>query len=320
MAADRQLGSSGIAVSAIGLGCMQFSQGHGMVGRVMRNLAQETVDAIVKASLDAGVTWFDTAELYGGGQSERALSLALSASQKRDGEVVIATKWWPVLRTAASIKATIGARRKALSPFHIDLHQVHQPYALASVERQMEAMADLVAAHDIRAVGVSNFGEGSMRAAHAALAKRGVALASNQMQYSLLARGIERDGVMQAAKALGVTIIAYSPLASGVLTGKYHGDPGLAQNLGLRGLIPQFSARGLARTRPLVTALQEIAAAHGANAAQVALAWVIGFHGDAAVAIPGATSVAQAQSNAAAMQLRLSPAELARLDELSCNL
>jgi aryl-alcohol dehydrogenase-like predicted oxidoreductase len=137
------------------------------------------------------------------------------------------------------------------------------------------------------------------------------------MHYSLLARGIERDGVLQAAKELGVTIIAYSPLAQGVLSGRFHDDPSLVKGIGLRRLRPSFSPRGLERSRPLVTALKEIATAHGATAAQAALAWLITFHGDTVTAIPGATSVAQAQSNTAAMQLRLTGAELARLDELS---
>lgn len=319
MTTDRKLGRTEIAVSPIGLGCMQFSQGQGLIGRMMRNLDQETSNAIVKATLDGGVNWFDTAELYGGGRSEQVLAAALLANGKRDGDIVIATKWNPFFRTAASIEGTIGARKQSLSPFHIALHQVHQPLSFSSVESQMNAMADLVAVGDIRAVGVSNFSAVRMRAAHAALAKRGVVLASNQMPYSLLVRGVERNGVMQAAKDLGITIIAYSPLAQGILSGKYHDDPSLLKGLGVRGLIPWFSKRNMEHTRPLVTALKEIAAAHGATPPQVALAWLITFQGDTVVAIPGATSVAQAQSNAAAMQVRLNDAELAGLDGLSRN-
>jgi aryl-alcohol dehydrogenase-like predicted oxidoreductase len=317
MTVDRKLGRSEIAVSAIGLGCMQFSQGRGLIGRIMRNLDQETTNAIVKAALDGGVNWFDTAELYGGGRSEQVTAAALVANGKRDGEVVIATKWNPLFRTAASIKSTIGKRKAALSPFHIDLHQVHQPISFSSVESQMEAMADLVEAGDIRAVGVSNFSAVRMRAAHAALAKRGVALVSNQVHYSLLVRNIEFNGVMQAAKELGVTIIAYSPLAQGLLSGKYHDDPSLLKGLGVRGLSPWFSTRNMERTRPLIAALKEIAATHGATPPQVALAWLITFHGDTVTAIPGATSVSQAQSNAASMQVKLTGDELGRLDGLS---
>jgi aryl-alcohol dehydrogenase-like predicted oxidoreductase len=317
MTIDRMLGRTEIAISSIGLGCMQFSQGQGFVGKAMRNLDQATANAIVAASLDAGVNWFDTAELYGGGRSEQVLAAALVANGKRDGDVVVATKWWPVLRTAASIRSTIEARKASLSPFHIDLHQVHQPFSLASVESQMDAMADLVEAADIRAVGVSNFSASRMRAAHAALAKRGIVLASNQMPYSLLARGIERNGVMQAAKALGVTVIAYSPLAQGLLTGKYHDDPSLMKSIGFRRFFPGFSKRNMERSQPLIVALKEIAEAHGAAPQQVALAWLIAFQGDTVTAIPGATSVAQARSNAGAMRLNLSDGELARLDGLS---
>ena len=137
------------------------------------------------------------------------------------------------------------------------------------------------------------------------------------MHYSLLARGIERDGVMQAAKELGITIIAYSPLAQGVLSGRFHDDPSLVKGIGVRRFRPSFSQKNLERSRPLVMELKVIAAAHGATPAQVSLAWLTTFHGDTVTAIPGATSVAQAQSNAASMPLRLTSAELSRLDELS---
>lgn len=315
---QRNLGQSSIAISAIGLGCWQFSKGKGLVGGWWPTLAQETVNRIVATSLTAGVNWFDTAELYGFGSSETALAKALTTAGKKNGEVVVATKWWPMWRTARSIKATINERLSCLSPFGIDLYQVHQPWALACTASQMNAMADLVAEYRVRVVGVSNFSGPRMRAAHKALAARGIPLVSNQVRYSLLDRRIERNGVLQAAKELGITIIAYSPLAQGLLTAKYHRDPSLIRGRpGPRKWMTVFKHRGLERSRPLVTAIEEIAGASHVTPSQVALSWLLQFHGDTVVAIPGAVSVGQAEENAKAMNLCLSDSELEHLDELS---
>ena len=223
-----------------------------------------------------------------------------------------------MLRTARSIKATIGQRRAGLAPFAIDLYQVHQPFALASVEAQMNAMADLVGDKAIRTVGVSNFSAVKMRAAHAALAGRGVPLVSNQVRYSLLNRQIETNGILEAAKELGITIIAYSPLAQGLLSGKFHRDPALIRaRPGPRKWMTGFRRTGLELSGPVVTAVDRVAAAHGSTASQVALNWLVHFHGDTVVAIPGATSVKQAAENAGALNFQLSEAELTELDEVS---
>jgi len=314
----RSLGRSSLAISPIGLGCWQFSEGGGLGGSYWPALPQETENCIVAASLAAGINWFDTAELYGAGRSEAALARALVAAGKKNGDVVIATKWMPLFRTAGSIKGTIGERRARLAPFDIDLHQIHQPFALATIRSQMNAMADLVATQQIRAVGVSNFSARRMMVAHAALAARGVPLVSNQVRYSLLDRRIEANGVLAAARALGITIIAYSPLAQGILSGKYHKNPALiAARPGPRKWFRGFRRRGLERSRPLVTALEEIAAGHGATPSQVALNWLLRAHGELVVVIPGATSVTQAEENARAQSFTLSDGEFARLDELS---
>ena len=252
----RPLGRSSLAVSAIGLGCWQFSEGHGIAGAFWPALPQETANQIVAASLAGGIDWFDTAEMYGGGRSEAALARALTAADRRNGDVVVATKWWPVLRTAGDLRATISERRARLAPFDIDLYQVHQLYSLSSIAAQMDAMADLVAAGAIRTVGVSNFSAAGMRAAHAALAARGLPLISNQVRYSLLDRRIESNGVLEVARALGVTIIAWSPLAQGLLTGKFHREPDLVRTRpGPRRWLAGFRRRGLERSRPLVEAL-----------------------------------------------------------------
>jgi aryl-alcohol dehydrogenase-like predicted oxidoreductase len=314
----RPLGRSPIAISSIGLGCWQFSEGAGLGGSFWPTLPAETENAIVAASLAGGVTWFDTAEMYGGGHSEAALSRALTAAGKRPGDVVVATKWFPAFRTSASIRRTIGERLARLAPFGIDLYQIHQPIAFATVAAQMAAMAELVQAGRIRTVGVSNFSAGRMRAAHRALAARGIPLVANQVRYSLLHRGIETNGVLDAAQELGITVIAYSPLAQGVLTGKFHRDPNLIRRRsGPRKWLGDFRSRGLEKSRPVIAALEQVAAAHAATAAQVALAWLLQSHGDVVVAIPGATSVQQAVENAAAAELRLDAEELQRLDEAS---
>src|SRR5512136_878742 len=274
MAMKRRLGRTDIEVTPVGLGCWQFSGGRGVAGRYWEALPQQRVNEVVAVSLERGINWFDTAEMYGGGASERALAAALEAAGRTNGGVVVATKWSPFFRVAGSIKATIGTRLSCLAPFCIDLHQVHQPFGFSSVEAEMAAMAELVGQKRIRAVGVSNFNQARMRRAYAALAASGIPLASNQVRYSLLDRRIESNGTLAAAKTLDVTIIAYSPLAQGLLTGRYHENPKyIGQRPGPRKWMPAFRPKGLERSRPLIDELRMIGAAHGANPAQVALAW-----------------------------------------------
>jgi len=314
----RTLGRTSIRLSPVGLGCWQFSGGRGLVGSFWARQAPEQVEAIVKASLEGGVDWFDTAEVYGGGTSERSLARALSALGVAPGQVTVATKWNPTLRTSPSIRESFARREECLRPFKVDLHQVHHPFGLSPVEAEMRVMADLLDRERIRAVGVSNFSADQTQRANRALEARGHALASNQIELSLLDRRAESNGVLDACRDLGVAIIAYSPLGQGLLTGKFHRDPALINRTsGARKLLPAFRPKNLERTLPLIRVLESIAAAHEATAAQVALAWLLQFYGDGVFVIPGASSIEQARSNAAAAQLVLSEAELHRLDRVS---
>jgi aryl-alcohol dehydrogenase-like predicted oxidoreductase len=311
----RSLGQTGIQITPIGLGMMEFSGGGGLLGYVFPVIPQEEKNEIVKAALDGNINWFDTAEMYGRGISERSTVEALAAAGVSDEQVVIATKWFPLFRTAGNIPRTIEVRQRSLNGYSIDNYMVHQPWSFSSPEAEMDAMADLVEAGIIRSVGVSNFSPERMRRAHAALQKRGLPLAVNQVHYSLMHRNIEMDGTLETAKELGVTIIAYTPLASGLLTGKYHADPSLLDSK------PFFRRWSLQRqiesSRPLIEAMREIGERYGVKPAQVALNWLIHFQGETVVTIPGVTKVYQAQESAAAMHFRLSDDELARLDELS---
>jgi aryl-alcohol dehydrogenase-like predicted oxidoreductase len=314
----RRLGRSKLTLSAVGLGCWQFSQGQGTLGHYWPTLSDEAVREIVSASLDGGVNWFDTAEFYGNGASERILSRSLRQIGKKPGEVIIATKWSPQFRTAAAIGKTIHRRRKNLDPYPIDLHQIHNPASFSTVASQMKAMADLVRAGSIRAVGVSNFSAGAMKRAHSALADLGLPLVSNQVHYSLLHRKIETNGVMDTAAELGISIIAYSPLAQGVLTGRFHDIPTELSSVSrIRRWRGFYRQKTLERSRPLVEALKEVARTHGATPAQVALRWLLDVRGDMVVVIPGATRKEQAIDNAAAMKFRLSRDEIDQLDRLS---
>ncbi len=316
--AKRHLGRTDLIVSPIGLGMMEFGGGGGLVGSAFPIIAQENKNAAVRAGLDGGVNWFDTAELYGGGVSEASLARALKANGVRDQDVIIATKWWPLFRTAGNIRRTIDTRLRFLDGYSIGLYMVHQPFGLSSKEAEMEAMAGLIEAGKIRSVGVSNFNPDRMRRAHRTLQKRGLPLAVNEVRYSLLDRTIETNGILNTAKELGITIIAYTPLASGLLSGKYHSHPEL-----LRKKHFYWRSRlqaGLEKTRELVKALEQIGAVHHVTASQVALNWVIYSQGDIVVTIPGVTTAAQAQDNAGAMAFQLSTDELARLNELSARL
>jgi aryl-alcohol dehydrogenase-like predicted oxidoreductase len=311
----RRLGRTDLWVTPLGLGGNKFSGGKGLTGLVFPEIPQPEVDAIVQAALDGGSNWVDTAEMYGGGRSEQALAQALQAAGVQDDEVVVATKWSPLMRTAGNIPRSIGDRLAFLGGYSIDLYMVHQPWGFSSPEAEMDAMADLVEAGKIRSVGVSNFSEERMRRAHAALERRGLPLAANQMHYSLLYREIESNGVLDAAKELGITIIAWEPLASGLLTGKYHREPERLRQAGFARRM--MLGRDLERARPVVEVLEKVAARHDATPAQVALNWLVNVQGETVVTIPGASKVRHAAENAAALGFRLSEEEMARLEEVS---
>jgi aryl-alcohol dehydrogenase-like predicted oxidoreductase len=314
----RPLGKTDILVTPIGLGVMEFAGGGGLIGFMFPIIPQEEKNAIIKAALDGGINWFDTAEAYGAGVSERSLALGLKAAGKSDKDVIIATKWQPVLRTAGNIPHSIKDRLHFLEGFSIANYMVHQPTSFSSPEAEMNAMADLVEAGKIRSVGVSNFNPVRMRRAHAALAKRGLPLAVNQVRYSLLHREIETNGILETAKELGVTITAYTPLARGLLSGKYHKNPDLLRQMS--GWRRAGMQRNLERCQPLINAMDEIATKYEATIAQVALNWLINCNGEIVVTIPGATKVRQAEENAGAMKFRLSDDDMARLDDVSRRL
>jgi aryl-alcohol dehydrogenase-like predicted oxidoreductase len=192
----------------------------------------------------------------------------------------------------------------------VDLYQIHWPYTPVSVETWMEALADAVEVGLTRAVGVSNFSPSQTVRAHAVLARRGVPLASNQVEYSLLERKPETGGLINVCRDLGVTVIAYSPIAKGMLTGKYTADnvpSGMRRRM--------YSRKLLVRIQPLIDVLREIGQAHGDKTpSQVSLNWLIC---KGAVPIPGAKNLRQAQENFGALGWRLTDEEMARLDETS---
>jgi aryl-alcohol dehydrogenase-like predicted oxidoreductase len=311
----RSLGKTDIEVTPIGLGVMQFAGGKGMFKAMFPEISQDQMSKIIKAALDGGINWFDTAELYGQGRSERGLAVGLRTAGVESDDVIVATKWSPMLRTAGNIPKSIDSRIMHLDGYSIDLYMVHQPYSFSSPEAEMDAMAELVEAGKIRSVGVSNFNTDQMRRAHLALEKHDIPLAVNQVQYSLLHRNIESDGVLEAARELGITIVAWSPLARGILSGKFHRDQAVlsATPFGRRMMLRSQ----LERTRPLIGILEVIAVTYDATPAQVALNWVINSQGEAVVAIPGASKVEQAEDCAAAMNFTLSPEDMERLDVAS---
>jgi aryl-alcohol dehydrogenase-like predicted oxidoreductase len=315
----RKLGQTDIEISPIGQGVMQFAGGQGVIRFLYPDLTPAEMNGIVKTALDQGINWFDTAEWYGRGRSEQGLARGLKAAGVRNGEAIVATKWWPLFRTASNMRRTVEDRLCYLEGFGVDLYQIHWPWSFSSPETEMQVMADLVDAGKIRAVGVSNYSAERMRRAYTALANRGVPLASNQVHYSLLDRGIEHNGILDTASELGMTIICWSPLNSGLLSGKYHKNPDLldrtrpGQQMRLR--------RQIAKTGPLIEVLDDIAMARGATVARVALNWLITSPGgrrcDSVVAIPGATNTRQVEENAGAMAFTLSDNEIQRIDQAS---
>lgn len=293
----------------LGVGCWAWGDAStwGM-GSYDSTLTEASIAEAFEASLDAGVTLFDTAEVYGSGESERILGRLLAADPSRRDRVVVATKFMPApwkLNVRSALRDALLASLERLGIDQVDLYQLHGPVSLRGHAALAEALAAVHAEGLVKAVGVSNYSVEEMGAVHAQLASRGLALASNQIEMSLLRRRPETTGLLRACATLGVVPLAYSPIGQGRLTGKYtveHPPPGKRS----------FSDHPMELVGSVVGALRRIGDAKGgATPAQVALRWLIQ---KGTVPIPGAKNADQAGQNAGALGFELTDVEMAALD------
>ncbi len=294
MAEPVHLGKSDVLVSPIGVGAMTWGDRSRSYGGTR---GKEAEAGAFDASMASGVDFFDTAEVYGRGSSERRLGEII-----RGKNPVIATKFFPYPgRTVASLPRALDRSLTRLDRASVDLYQIHWHTPWMRIRPLMDRLADAVEANKTRAVGVSNFSEDDMRTAHAALERRGIPLASNQVQYSLLHRDPEANGVLDACRELHVTLIAYMPLAMGALTGKYNGE--VRPKDAMRRMTRRFRGRGLEATSNVVERLRGVGSRYGKTPGQVALRWLVE---QGTVPIPGAKDAKQATDNADALTFSLS--------------
>jgi aryl-alcohol dehydrogenase-like predicted oxidoreductase len=290
-------------ISRIGLGTWQFGSREWGYGEPY---AEQEARAIVRRAIELEVTLFDTAEIYGFGRSERILGEALGENRE---SVFLATKIFPVVPVAPVVEQRAVASANRLGTRRLDLYQVHQPNPLVRDGTTMRGMRALQRVGLVGEVGVSNYSLDRWRGAEDALGSR---VLSNQVPYSLVARAPERD-LLPFAESTGHVVIAYSPLAQGLLSGRYHRASRPVNRV--RATNPLFLPENLERAGDLIASLREVADAHSATAAQIALAWVIRH--PAVTAIPGASSVKQLESNVAAAEIELTDDEYQALQAAS---
>jgi aryl-alcohol dehydrogenase-like predicted oxidoreductase len=309
------LGRSNLRVPRMGVGAMVWGDPKGLARLHPAKTAYGGAHGIeeerhaVEVSIEAGVNLFDTAAMYSMGAAEQRLG-----ELARGKDVIIATKYpsgfsFRVEDFPKELETTLAR----LGRDCVDLYQHHYPNARLSIPKLMDLVADAVEAGKIKAVGVSNYSAEQMREAHAALAKRGIPLASNQVEYSLLHRKPEVDGVLDACRELGVTLMAYSPLAGGLLTGKYstQNRPGGF----FRRILPQYSHKALHTIQPVIKLLREIGGGYSKTPSQVAIRWLI--ENPIVLPIPGAKNGRQAAENAVALTFCLTPEEVELLSQAS---
>ncbi len=297
-----ELGRSGARVSAIGVGTWQWgsrSWGYG------REYGREDLREAFEKALELGVNFFDTAEIYGGGWSERLLGEFM---KERREEVVVATKLWPSRITRGMMWKALNRSLERLGTSYVDLYQLHWPNPLVPVSKYMRVMEEMWMEGKIRAIGVSNLSLRQLEEARAALSHTDVA--SNQVKFNMLERDVERELLPYCQKEK-ITLIAYSPLAQGLLTGKY--GPGRRPRDMVRRINRLFTPEYLRSVKPLLMVLGEIAERRGKTMAQVALNWLISKPWVAA--IPGAKRGRHVEGAAGAMGWRLDGEELGKIDE-----
>lgn len=297
-----------LGVAPLGVGA--WAWGTKRIWGYGQQYGRQEVGEAFRASVENGVTFVDTAEIYGNGESERIIGEVL-----REGnfskEPVIATKFAPLpyRLSPRSLLDALDASLVRLGVATVDLYQIHFSSPIPNKDGLLDALAEAVKDGKVRHVGVSNYSADATYHAHERLAKHGVKLASNQVQYSLLHRQPETNGVLDACRDLGVTLIAYSPIAQGLLTGKY--TPGNKPSGMLRRFGSAFRESNLRRVEPVVEILREVGAAHERQPAQVALNWLIR---KGTMPIPGAKDARQAEQNAASLGWSLTDEEVERLD------
>jgi aryl-alcohol dehydrogenase-like predicted oxidoreductase len=277
------------------------------MGSYDTELTEDRIAEAWAASLAAGVTLIDTAEVYGDGESERIIGRLLAADPMARDKVVLATKFMPLphrLDVKGALRSALLASIERLGVERVDLYQIHGPVSLRSKAALADALAAVVEEGLTQAVGVSNYSIGEMTKIHAALARSGVALASNQVEMSLLRQRPLTSGLVAACQRLDVVVLAYSPIGQGRLTGKYSAaNPPPAAR--------KFSSHPMAAVDEVVAVLRRVGDAHGRTPSQVALRWLIER---GAVPIPGAKNAEQATQNAGGLGWSLTDADRDALD------
>lgn len=276
-----------------------YGQGYGI----------DDIRMVFNAAVSAGITFFDTAEAYGSGRSESILGELIPTSSQK---IVIGTKFMPFpwRLSHRSLHKALKNSLKRLNLAKVDLYQLHMAWPPLTIETWMEAMSQAFQDGLISAVGISNCDRGLMQRACDALSHTGIKLASNQVEYNLLNRKVEKNGLLKHCQETGIKLIAYSPLAQGVLTGKYN-----PENLPTGIRRGRFSRKYLEQIQPLIRLLKQIGLARGGKTpAQVALNWVIK---KGALPIPGAKTIQQFEENFGANGWSLTEEEVSLLDQAS---
>lgn len=304
-----QLAGTDVAIPALGVGTWAWgdTKTWGM-GTYDTATTVDTIREAWDASIDGGATFFDTAEVYGDGESERIIGGLIAGDPERAARIQLATKFMPVpwkLNVETALVRSLRASLDRLGVPRVDLYQIHGPISLRGHSALAEALAVAHQEGLVRAVGVSNYSVNETRKFDAQLRKRGLRLASNQIEFSLLRRSPETSGLLATCAELGVVPLAYSPIGQGRLTGKYSASnpPPKTRN---------FSAHPMEVVDGVVAELRRIGEANGGKTpSQVALNWIIA---KGAVPIPGAKNQAQATENAGALGWLMGADDVAALD------